>query len=99
MLLVARQPVERLGNNDIELSSARILEQALIGRSQCARAANGAVSVGVQILPALVLDPLAAEPDLILDRRLALLAPETTQETLCTFAASSIRAAILIVLP
>jgi hypothetical protein len=72
ILLVARQPIERLGDDDVELPPARVFEQALIGWPQCARAADRAIGVGVPILPAFMLDSRAAEPDLVLNRCVAL---------------------------
>jgi hypothetical protein len=47
VLLVARQTIERFGDDDIELPVARVFEEALIGPAQGAGAAQRAVGVGV----------------------------------------------------
>ena len=72
ILLVARQPVERLGDDDVKLAAAGILKLRLIGRAQRAGAADRPVGIGMAIFPALPLDPLTTEPDLVLDRGIAL---------------------------
>ena len=63
---------ERFGNDDVELPTARIFEQALISRSKSARTADGPIGIGVEVCPALTLDPCAAQPKLILDRCVSL---------------------------
>src|SRR5262245_46843661 len=50
----------------------RVLEQLLITRPEVRRPAHGAVAVRVQVGPALVLDALAADPHLVIDRGCAL---------------------------
>jgi hypothetical protein len=69
---IARETVERLGYDDVEPPAACVFKQLLIRGPKCARAAHGAIGVGLEICPALLIYPLAAEPHLILDRRLAL---------------------------
>jgi len=62
----------RLGDHDIELALSCVFEKPLISRPQRGRAADRAVRIGVEIGPAFELDPLPADPHLILDRGLAL---------------------------
>lgn len=78
ILLVARQTVERLGDNNIEFPAARVYEQILISRPQCAGSADRTVGICMQISPAFELDPGAAQPDLILDRGITLQARAVT---------------------
>src|SRR5262245_17952181 len=72
VLLVAREPVERLGDDHGEGAGAGVLEQLLVARSQPASAGGGGVVVGRGQGPALPVEPLPADPHLVLDRRLAL---------------------------
>src|SRR5262249_25040509 len=67
ILLVARQPVERLGDDDVELAASGIIEKRLIGRAQGAGTAHGPVRVGMEVFPAFLRDPLPTQPDLVLD--------------------------------
>lgn len=72
ILLVARQPVERLGHDHVELAVASVAEQALIAGAQSRCAADRPIIVGVEIGPALPFDEPPNQPNLVLDRGLAL---------------------------
>jgi hypothetical protein len=72
VFLVAGKAVERLGHNDVEPSAAGILQQLLITRAQAAGAAGCRIGIACRKLPPLLLDALAADPNLILDRGFAL---------------------------
>ena len=45
VFLVARETVERLGEDDIELPSARCRQQILVSRPEACRAAGGAIGI------------------------------------------------------
>jgi hypothetical protein len=72
ILLVARQAVQRLGHDHVELAIARIGEQALVARSQHRGTAERSVAVGLLQGPALPFDERAALSHLVLDRGFAL---------------------------
>src|SRR4051812_13691033 len=72
ILLIARQPVEGLRNDDVELVLSSVFEQGLVGWAQRAGAAYGAIGIGVQVLPTLLLDASTAKVDLVRNRRLTL---------------------------
>ena len=72
VLLVAGEPVERLGDDDVEGAGPGVLQQLLVARPKPAGAGAGGVAVGGDDGPALPVDPLPADPDLVLDRGLAL---------------------------
>ena len=72
ILLIARQPVERLGHDDVEAPGHGILQQRLDTGPQHRAAGQLAVGIGLHQAPALPLDPLPAQPDLVLDRGVAL---------------------------
>ena len=72
VLLVAAQPVQRLGDHDVEPAGAHVLEQPLVARPQRRGAAHRVVGVDLGHRPALPLGQLAAQPHLVLDRGLAL---------------------------
>jgi len=61
MLLVARETVESLGNDNIEHAALGFIEQLLIAGTEMGCAAHGAVVIGVQVRPAFALDALTAE--------------------------------------
>ena len=66
--LVAAHPVERLRDDDLERPSPRILQQPLdAGAQDHAVSRYGRVAVGARDLPALALDRLAADLELVLD--------------------------------
>ncbi len=72
VFLVARQLVERPGDDDVERIVARVLEQLLIARPHADGAANCGVGIGRRQRPALRVDSGLAEAHLILDRGIAL---------------------------
>src|SRR5437879_2785594 len=72
VLLVAGETVERLGDDDVELTPACIIEQALIAPAQPAGTALGTVGVGGGQGPAFGRDPRLAEAQLVLDRGITL---------------------------
>ena len=72
VLLVAAQPVQRLGDHHLEPTAANVLEQPLVARPQGRGAAQGMVGIDLDHRPALPLGQLAAQPHLVLDRGLAL---------------------------
>ena len=72
--LIAADPVQRLGQQDIELAVLRIAHQPLDAGTQdraCSR--YGRILVGTDNLPPLPLRMFPAKPELVLDGRLALL--------------------------
>src|SRR5215831_15013843 len=72
MLLVAREAVERLGDDDVEGAGARIGEELLVAGAEMVGAAQRMVGIGADDGPALRRTPRRAEADLVLDRGLAL---------------------------
>jgi hypothetical protein len=72
VFLIPGQPVEGLGYHDVEDPFAGIPEQLLVAGPERARPAAGGVGIGRRELPAFLRDPLPADPDLVLDRSLAL---------------------------
>ena len=72
ILLVARQPVDGFGNDHIELSGLRILQEHLHAGPDQAGARDRMIGVAVDDAPAFALRPLLAEANLILDRGVAL---------------------------
>src|SRR3546814_15272040 len=68
--LIARYPVERFGENDIELPHPCISEQPLdAGAQDHARSRDGGIFIDAFDLPAFARRALAAEAKLIGDRR------------------------------
>ena len=68
--LVAAHPVERLGDEDLEHAAPRVLQKRLdAGTEDHAVARDGGILVRAGDLPALALRALAADPELVLDRR------------------------------
>src|SRR5215831_7623605 len=72
MLLVAREAVERLGDDDVEAAGAGVGEELLVAGAEMVGAAQRMVGIGADDGPALRRDPGGAEADLVLDRGLAL---------------------------
>lgn len=71
--LITADPVQRLGQQDIELAMLRIAHQPLDTRTQNrAGSGYGCVLIGADNLPPLPPRMFPAEPELILNRRLAL---------------------------
>ena len=59
-LEVPRQPIERLGDDDLESPRAGRLEHGLISRPQLGGATDGGVAVDLNKVPILALDSLLA---------------------------------------
>ena len=72
VLLVPREAIEGLGDDDLKLTRSGILQELLIAGAKGTRTAHGRIRVGCAKGPALFFDMGAAEPDLILDGGLAL---------------------------
>ena len=72
VLLVAGEPVEGLGDDDVEGAGAGVLQQLLVARPKPAGTRARGVAIGREQRPALPIDPLPADPNLVLDRGLAL---------------------------
>ena len=72
IFLVARQPVQRLREHDVEAAFARRRQQRLVAGPKAGCAGNGGVAVDLLQAPALGRDTLFTQPDLVLDRCLAL---------------------------
>src|SRR6185437_15615058 len=72
VFLVAAQPVQGLRDHNVKCRFAGTLKQGLVAWAQGARTAEGGVAVHLHQRPALHSQPLLADADLILDRRLAL---------------------------
>src|SRR5690606_3711555 len=71
--LVAADPVQRLGQYHVELSCLRVLQQHLnAGPQDHAGPGNPRILVGANDLPLLALRLLPANPELVFNRRLAL---------------------------
>ena len=72
ILLIARQTVQGLSDDDVEGAAPRVLDQRLIPRPNCRRSADGRIAVDVNERPVLRSNPLLAQPDLVIDRGLVL---------------------------
>ena len=72
IFLVARQPVQRLRQHDVEAAFACSRQHCLVTGAKAGGPGNSGVAVDLLQVPALGRDTLPAEPDLVLDRRLAL---------------------------
>src|SRR5271166_5532105 len=72
VLLVAREAVEGLRDDDVEVARSRILKQFLIARAQADRSAYSVIGIARDKGPTFLLDPSSARSDLILDRRVML---------------------------
>lgn len=72
--LIAADPVQRLGKQDVELAMLRIAHQPLdTGSQDRAGTGYGRILIGAHDLPVLPPGMLPAKPELVLDGRLALL--------------------------
>jgi hypothetical protein len=71
-LLIAREAVQRLGDDDIERLFAGVDQQALKIRPQCRGTRNCAVAIDARDLPTAILDELGAVAHLVVDRSLPL---------------------------
>jgi len=67
VLLVARQAIQCLSNDDCELSVSSVLKDLLVSGTQMTRAADRAVGVGCDKLPSFAPNALFTDADLILD--------------------------------
>jgi hypothetical protein len=72
VFLIAAEPVERFGQDDVELVPQRLAHETLKARAQERRARHGVVRVLACDLPALALRELAAHAELVRDRRVPL---------------------------
>nr|WP_209443514.1 hypothetical protein [Falsiroseomonas frigidaquae] len=73
VFLIAREPVQRFRQDDIDPTGERLLDQRLHTGSQDERTArDGVVGMYADDRPAFFLRALAADADLILDRGFAL---------------------------
>src|SRR5262249_43605042 len=72
ILLVAREPVEGLGDDQVEAAGTGVLQELLVPRPQPAGTGGRGVAVGRHQRPAFPVDALPADPHLVLDRRLPL---------------------------
>ena len=72
VLLVAGEAVETFGQNDVDLAGADGSLQGQIARPLVVGAGDGGVGEQLDDLPPLAISPGATNPDLILDRGLAL---------------------------
>nr|WP_245451376.1 hypothetical protein [Georhizobium profundi] len=72
MFLVARQPVDAFGKQDVERAIARVLGQFAVARSGQRGAADPVVGIDFRQLPAFKIDALLAQAHLVFDRRAAL---------------------------
>jgi|GEM_PF-2026179 len=72
--LIAADPVQRLGQEDVELAMLRITHEPLnAGAQDRAGPGYGRILIGTDNLPPLPLRMFTAKPELVLDGRLALL--------------------------
>src|SRR6266404_565102 len=72
VLLVAGETVEGLGYDGVEFAGAGVLQEFLVSGPEPAGPAAGGIAIRGNQFPALALDPLPTDPDLILDGGLAL---------------------------
>ena len=73
ILLVPAEAVHGLGKHDRKPAARRVLDQLLNARAQKRSAGDGAVDIAVDNRPALLLGMETAQPQLILNRRVALI--------------------------
>src|SRR5690606_30108205 len=71
--LIARKPVHRLGEDDVEPARLPILQELLDAGADQARPRDGMIGVDTHHLPSFALGALAAKPDLIFNGGIALL--------------------------
>jgi hypothetical protein len=72
ILLVARQPVHGLGEDNIEPPAVRVMHKLLNARADERRTGDRPVRIAVDNLPSLALSMLATKPQLILNGSVAL---------------------------
>jgi len=72
--LIATDPIQRLGQHDLEFSGLGILQRGLnTGAQSDAGSGNGRILIGGPHRPPLPLSPFPADADLVFDRRNALI--------------------------
>ncbi len=69
---VARESIEALGDDDVECTGLHRSQHGLIVRPQHRSTRDGMVGIGIDECPAITIDAGAADPQLIVDRRIAL---------------------------
>src|SRR6516162_4572791 len=73
ILLVSRETIKGFGDNDLKAACPSVLEHLLVPGPQGGSAADGMVRIDLTCLPSLLVDPHAALPNLILNRRVSLI--------------------------
>ena len=66
-LLVARQPVEPLGDDNVKLAPARVGQQGLVPRADGRGAGDGVIRITANEMPTLILNQTLCVSHLILD--------------------------------
>src|SRR6266436_3535489 len=72
IFLITGEAIESFGYDDFEFAGAGVFQELLVSGPEPAGATAGGIAIGTPKLPSLALDPLPTNPDLILDRGLAL---------------------------
>src|SRR6266404_9392162 len=72
VFLITGETIESFGYDDFEFAGAGVFQELLVSGPEPAGPAAGSITIGTPKLPALALDPLPTDPDLVLDRGLAL---------------------------
>jgi hypothetical protein len=70
--LITAQPIERLGQNGVELTCCGPFDEILESRPKHRRSGDRSISEGVYDMPALAVCSFPAQPDLVIDRGIAL---------------------------
>ena len=66
-------PFQGFGDHDVEPAHPGVLEESLITGTERGGAADGVIGVGLRERPVFRINPLAAEPHLILDEGVTLI--------------------------
>src|SRR6267142_1183526 len=72
IFLIAGEAIEGVSYDGVEFTGARVLQELLVSGPEPTSAAARGIAIRGGQLPALALDPLPTDPDLILDRGFAL---------------------------
>src|SRR6266436_556561 len=72
VLLIAGEAIKGFGYDDVEFAGARVLQELLVSGPEPAGPTGRGIAIRGAQFPALALDPLPTDPDLILDGGLAL---------------------------
>jgi hypothetical protein len=72
VFLVTGKPIQGFGHNDVEPMLARIIQQPLVTGPEPACATDSVIGVRSDAFPSIGLDPRPANPNLVLDRGIAL---------------------------